>query len=90
MVGSTLVPQYQLKGHCMAQDFDEVRPDVAEASGQTLKGVRNMDATTARNVHADLEEADLSEVIELLCAIVLDENGPPSPLRTNPGWSAGT
>ena len=89
-MGSTLVPQCQLKGHYMARDFDEVRPDVAEASGQTHKDVRNMDAPTARNVHADLEEADLSEGIELPCAIVLDGNGPPSPIRTNPRWSAGT
>ena len=57
----------------MAQDFDEVRPDVAEASERTLKDVRKMDAPTARNVRADLEEAELSEGVELPGAIVLDE-----------------
>ncbi|MFJ6419042.1 DUF4193 family protein [Paeniglutamicibacter sp. NPDC091659] len=57
----------------MAQDFDEVRPDVAEASERTLKDVRKMDAPTAKNVQADLEETDLSDGIELPGAIVLDE-----------------
>ncbi|GAA1495353.1 DUF4193 family protein [Paeniglutamicibacter kerguelensis] len=57
----------------MAQDYDEARPDVAEASERTLKDVRKMDAPTARSVHADLEETDLSDGIELPGAIVLDE-----------------
>lgn len=57
----------------MAQDYDEVRPDVAEASECTLKDVRKMDVPTAKNVRADLEETDLSDGIELLGAIVLDE-----------------
>lgn len=57
----------------MVQDFDEVRPDVAEASERTLKDVRKMDAPTAKNVRADLDEADLSSGVELPGAIVLDE-----------------
>lgn len=57
----------------MAQDFDEVRPDVAEASERTLKDVRKIDAPTAKNIRADLEETDLSDGVELPGAIVLDE-----------------
>ena len=57
----------------MAQDYDEARPDVAEASERTPRDVRKMDAPTARSVHADLEETDLSDGIELPGAIVLDE-----------------
>lgn len=57
----------------MAQDYDEVRSDVAEASEGTLKEGREMDAPSARSVHADLEETDLSPGIELPGAIVLDE-----------------
>lgn len=36
----------------MAQDYDEVRPDIAEASERTLKDVRKMDAPTTKNVRA--------------------------------------
>jgi hypothetical protein len=57
----------------MAQDYDEVRPDVAEASERTLKVVQQMDAPNAKSIHADLEETDLSEGAKLPGAIVLDE-----------------
>lgn len=57
----------------MAQDYDEARPDVAEASESTLKAVRQMDAPNAKSVHAELEETDFSDGTELPGAIVLDE-----------------
>ncbi|MFF5794602.1 DUF4193 family protein [Paeniglutamicibacter sp. NPDC012692] len=57
----------------MAQDYDEARPDVAEASERTLKDVQKMDAPNAKSVQSDLEETDLSEGQELPGAIVLDE-----------------
>lgn len=61
------------KGMAMAQDYDEVRPDVAEASEKTLQQVQSMDAPTAKSVQSDLEEVDHSEGQELPGAIVLDE-----------------
>lgn len=57
----------------MAQDYDEARPDVAEASERNLKDVQKMDAPNAKSVQSDLEETDLSEGQELPGAIVLDE-----------------
>lgn len=57
----------------MAQDYDEARPDVAEASEKSLKDVQSMDAPTARSVRAEMEEIDLSDGQELPGAIVLDE-----------------
>lgn len=57
----------------MAQDYDEVRSEVAEASERTLKVVQQMDAPNAKSVQADLDEPDLSEGTELPGAIVLDE-----------------
>lgn len=57
----------------MAQDYDQARPDVAEASENTLKAVQQMDAPNAKSIHAELEETDLSEGTELPGAIVLDE-----------------
>lgn len=57
----------------MAQDYDEARPEVAEASERTLKAVQEMDAPSAKSVQSDLEETDLSEGTELPGAIVLDE-----------------
>lgn len=57
----------------MAQDYDEVRPDVAEASDRVLKDVQKMDAPNAKSVSSDLDEADLSDGTELPGAIVLDE-----------------
>jgi hypothetical protein len=61
------------RGSIMSQDYDESRPDVAEASERTLKAVRQMDAPDAKRVQAELEEADLSEGTEPPGAIVLDE-----------------
>ncbi|WP_411732860.1 DUF4193 family protein [Paeniglutamicibacter sp.] len=49
----------------MAQDYDEARPEVAEASERTLKDVRQMDASSAQSVQFDWEETDLSEGSEL-------------------------
>jgi hypothetical protein len=57
----------------MAQDYDEARPDVAEASERTLKDVQKMDAPDAKSVHSDLDETDFSDGQELPGAIVLDE-----------------
>lgn len=57
----------------MAQDYDEARPDVAEASERVLKDVQKMDAPNAKSIQADLEETDFSEGQELPGAIVLDE-----------------
>lgn len=57
----------------MAQDYDEVRPDVAEVSERVLKDVQKMDAPTAKSVTAELDETDLSEGAELPGAILLDE-----------------
>lgn len=57
----------------MAQDYDEARPEVAEASERTLKDVQQMDAPSAKNIQVELEEPDLSEGTELPGAIVLDE-----------------
>ncbi|MGP5257752.1 DUF4193 family protein [Glutamicibacter ardleyensis] len=57
----------------MATDYDEVRPDVAEASEKTLKDVQKMDAPSAKSVHSELDEADVSEGLELPGAIVDEE-----------------
>lgn len=57
----------------MAADYDEVRPDVAEASEKTLKDVRKLDAPSAKSVHSELDEADVSEGLELPGAIVDEE-----------------
>lgn len=57
----------------MAQDYDEDRPDVAEASERVLKDVQKIDAPNAKSVQSDLDETDLSEGQELPGAIVLDE-----------------
>lgn len=57
----------------MAQDYDEARPEVAEASERTLKAVQQMDAPNAKSVQSELEETDFSEGTELPGAIVLDE-----------------
>lgn len=57
----------------MSQDYDEARPDVAEASDRVLKDVQKMDAPNAKSVQVDLEESDFSEGQDLPGAIVLDE-----------------
>lgn len=57
----------------MAQDYDEVRPEVAEASEKVLKTVNQIAAPDANSVQAELEEEDLSEGQELPGAIVLEE-----------------
>lgn len=57
----------------MAADYDEARPDVAEASEKTLKAVQSMDAPDAKSVHSELEESDFTDGQELPGAIVLEE-----------------
>ncbi|MDQ0094619.1 DUF4193 family protein [Paeniglutamicibacter psychrophenolicus] len=57
----------------MAQDYDDARPEVAEAAENTLQDVRKIDAPDAKSDQAKLEEADISEGTELPGAIVLDE-----------------
>lgn len=57
----------------MATDYDEARPDVAEASEKTLKDVQKMDAPTAKSVNAELDETDVSDGLELPGAIVDEE-----------------
>ncbi|MGP4968884.1 DUF4193 family protein [Glutamicibacter ardleyensis] len=57
----------------MATDYDEVRPDVAEASEKTLKDVQKIDAPTAKSVNTELDETDVSDGLELPGAIVDEE-----------------
>lgn len=57
----------------MATDYDEARPDVAEASEKTLQDVQKMDAPTAKSVSAELEENDFADGLELPGAIVDEE-----------------
>jgi hypothetical protein len=49
----------------MAQDYDEMRPDVAEASDANLKSLQTMNAPDARNVAADLDYADETDGVTL-------------------------
>lgn len=57
----------------MAQDYDEVRPDVAERSEETLKNVQALDAPNAQTVVEELDEADPVDGQELPGAIIDDE-----------------
>ena len=57
----------------MATDYDEARPDVAEASEKTRQDVQKMDAATAKSVSAELEENDFADGLELPGAIVDEE-----------------
>jgi hypothetical protein len=57
----------------MAQDYDLARPEVAEESEETLKGVRATSAPDARSVVAELDEADSFDGLELPGAIVGEE-----------------
>lgn len=49
----------------MATDYDEVRPDVAEARKASLDAVKTANAPDARSVSSDLEEADTSDGVDL-------------------------
>lgn len=49
----------------MATDYDEVRPDVAEARKASLDAVKSANAPDARSVTQDLDEADTSDGVEL-------------------------
>ncbi|MGJ9402848.1 DUF4193 domain-containing protein [Arthrobacter sp. KK5.5] len=57
----------------MAQDYDEMRPDVAEASDATLKTVQTMGAPDARNVSAELDESENIDGVTLPDADLSDE-----------------
>lgn len=57
----------------MVADYDEVRPDVAEASEKTLKAVQKADAPDAKSVVSDLDETDLTDGLELPGAVVDEE-----------------
>jgi hypothetical protein len=57
----------------VAQDYDAVRPEVAERSEETLKNVQSMGAPTARTVVEELDFADGSDAHDLPGAIVEDE-----------------
>ncbi len=57
----------------MAQDHDEVRPDVAERSEETLKNVQALDAPDARSVVEELDESEPVDGEELPGAIIDDE-----------------
>ena len=57
----------------MAADYDEVRPEVAEASEKTLQAVQKMDAPTPKSVATELEETDFADGLELPGAIVDEE-----------------
>lgn len=57
----------------MAQDYDEVRPDVAERSEETLKKVRAMDAPDAQTVVDELDESEPVDGQELPGTIINDE-----------------
>lgn len=57
----------------MATDYDEARPDVVEASEKTLNDDKQMDAPTAKSVHAELEEADFTDGVDLPGEIVSEE-----------------
>jgi hypothetical protein len=57
----------------MAQDYDEMRPDVAEASEATLKTVQTMGAPNARSINAELDELDTSDGVILADAAFSEE-----------------
>ncbi|MET1035095.1 MAG: DUF4193 domain-containing protein [Arthrobacter sp.] len=49
----------------MATDYDEIRPDVAEARNATLKAVQSANSPDARSVSADLDETENLDGVEL-------------------------
>lgn len=57
----------------MATDYDETRPEVAEAAEKALTDARQVDGPDAKSVHAELDEVDFAEGEELPGAIVNEE-----------------
>ena len=57
----------------MATDYDEVRPDVAEARKASLEAVKSANAPDARSVSRDLDEDDTSDGVELAGADLSNE-----------------
>ncbi len=57
----------------MAVDYDEVRPDVAERSEETLKQVKAMDAPNQKTAVEQLDEDEPLDGGELPGAIIDDE-----------------
>ncbi|GAA5226085.1 DUF4193 domain-containing protein [Paeniglutamicibacter antarcticus] len=57
----------------MATDYDEVRPDVAEARKASLEAVKTANAPDARSVSRDLDEEDTSDGVELAGADLSNE-----------------
>ncbi len=49
----------------MATDYDEVRPDVAEARKASLDAVKTANAPDARSVSSELDEADTADGVDL-------------------------
>lgn len=58
----------------MATDYDEVRPDVAEARKASLDAVKSANAPDARSVAADLDEADTSDGVNLPGSDLIEED----------------
>jgi hypothetical protein len=59
--------------HFVATDYDEVRPDVAEARKASLEAVKSANAPDARSVSRDLDEEDTSDGVELAGADLSNE-----------------
>ncbi|MGP5726218.1 DUF4193 family protein [Arthrobacter rhombi] len=57
----------------MAEDYDKVRPDVAERNEQILKNVQALDAPDAASEVNELDESQPVEGQELPGAIIDDE-----------------
>ncbi|MFW0772234.1 DUF4193 domain-containing protein [Paenarthrobacter nitroguajacolicus] len=57
----------------MATDYDEARPDVAESRQATLQALHSANAPDARSVVSELDEADMTEGVELPGADLSDE-----------------
>ncbi|MCQ6271871.1 DUF4193 domain-containing protein [Pseudarthrobacter sp. R1] len=57
----------------MATDYDEARPDVAESRYATLAALRSANAPDARSVVRELDEADLTDGMDLPGADLSDE-----------------
>lgn len=57
----------------MTQDYDEVRPDVAERSAEALKEVEALDTPATQTVAEEFDGSDLDGVQEPPGAIIDDE-----------------
>ncbi len=54
----------------MTQNYDEVRPDVAERNAEALKEVETLDAPDAQSTVEALDESEVAGVQELPGAII--------------------